>query len=183
MGTTLKFSLLAIVTSLVLNTALAQEHPAQMADALSNILRMEGYWEGPATLNTEGKTYKVTMYVDFRKTDDGRGLTLYQWWADPELGTYKGTSLVGYSTNDEKVHWLTVDNFGTAHEHLGTWISADHFFMQANETIQQKKFIEEVDLVFKDNNTLELNEVGTLNGEVIENIKATFHRKMRKSTK
>ena len=57
-----------------------------------------------------------------------------EWFSDPEIGTMKGVNLIGYIPNDGLIHWFSVDNMGTAHVHIGSWDTPDHFSMQAEAT-------------------------------------------------
>jgi len=158
------------------NFGYTQNPSTPVPKALSDILRLEGSWQGEATMTLEGKTYTFTYYADFRKTADGSGLTMNEWFTHPDLGTLKGSNLIGYNANDQMIHWFSVDNFGTAHDHLGKWTSADHFTMQANEVQQGKKLNEKIDMVFTGNNQLELVLVARLNDEVFQKANVTFHR-------
>jgi hypothetical protein len=102
-------------------------------------------------------------------------------FTDPALGTLVGNNLIGYNVHDGKIHWFSVDNFGTAHEHLGNWISEDHFYMEANEIQNKKKFLEKINLKFKGKNEVELTLIASLDGKVFEEIKVDFYR-LPKST-
>jgi hypothetical protein len=165
-----------IIVLLSANAPFRTQAQNQMPVALTNLMKLLGKWEGKATLMTGGQKHEFTYYVDFKKTADGSGLYMDEWFTDAQLGTMKGSNLIGYNNNDNKIHWFSVDNFGTAHDHLGVWKTNNHFYMQANEIQQKKKFLEKIDLVFKDDNTLEFALVSTLDNKEIEKGSAVFHR-------
>jgi hypothetical protein len=57
-------------------------------------------------------------------------ISLYFDLGDPDGGNRNGSEIK-----------FNVDNFGIAHEHPGSWISEDHFYMQANEIQNKKNFL------------------------------------------
>lgn len=166
---------LAITIFFISNFSFAQDQPA-IAKPMSDLLKLEGKWEGPAKLKINGKSYEFSYYADFLKTADGSGLYMQEWFNAPGLGNLKGSNLIGYNANDSKIHWFSVDNFGTAHDHIGIWKSGNHFFMQANEIQGKKKFVEKIDLTLRDNDTMEFLLIATIDGKETENGIATFHR-------
>lgn len=166
--------LTAFVTLLFFNVVNAQQ-PPQPPKALTDLLRFEGKWEGPATFTMEGKTHQFTYYADFRRTADGSGLYMDEWFDAPGLGAMKGANLIGYNANDGKIHWFSVDNFGTTHDHLGVWKAPDHFFMQARETQGGKKFVENIEVTLTRPDTMDLLITATLDGKETLRCVATFH--------
>lgn len=148
----------------------------QIPGALAGLMRLEGSWEGPARMMLEGKNYQFTYTAVFKKAADGMGLTMEEGFTHSELGTLKGSNLIGFNANDGKIHWFSVDNFGTAHDHLGHWISEDHFYMQAGEIQQKKKFVEKINMKFNGKNQLELSLTASLDGKVFEEIRVDFQR-------
>lgn len=175
--------LLVLSAALLLVTAFAQQTLAQppTSPALESILRFEGRWSGQATLVLEGKTFQFAYHADFKKTSDGKGLYMEEWFTSPELGEMKGSNLIGFNANDGKIHWFSVDNFGTTHDHLGTWKTADHFAMQTTEMQGGKKFVEKIDMKVRSNELMDLTLVGTLGGKEFEKLSVTFHREAMSS--
>lgn len=170
--TTFKTILAAVLLLFALNMVNAQETP----QALSDLMRLEGHWEGQATLVLDGKTYTFPYHFDFKKTAGGSGLLMEEWFNSTELGKLSGTNLIGYNANDDKIHWFSVDNFGTTHDHTGTWKSREHFYMETTETIQKKKYVEKINLIFKGNDTLELSLLATLDGKEYEKVSVLIQR-------
>lgn len=141
------------------------------------IERFEGKWEGDAVLTVEGSTFQFPYHTDFKKAADGAGLMADEWFTHKDLGSLKALNVIGYNANDGKIHWFTVDNFGTTHDHLGQWKSDDHFTMEANEKKAGKKYREVISMKFKDKNTVVVELTGTLAGKVTEKLSLTMKRK------
>lgn len=149
---------------------------AQTPTPLENLFRLEGNWEGEATLILDGNSFNFTYYADFKKNDEGSGMYMEEWFSHPDLGSLKGYNLIGYNSRDEKIHWFSVDNFGTCHEHLGLWITNDHFYMEVTEKHQGKKFEEKIDLIFINENEVSFHLVATIGGKLFEDAFVVFHR-------
>ncbi len=175
--TTFQTILAAVLLLFAINMVNAQETP----QALSDLMKLEGHWEGQATLDLKGKTYTFPYYADFKKTADGSGLLMEEWFNSEELGKLMGTNLIGYNANDGKIHWYTIDNFGTTHDHVGKWKSPEHFYMETSEMMQKEKYVEKIDMIFKGNNTLALSIVATLGGSEYEKVRVTFQRVQKSS--
>jgi hypothetical protein len=152
----------------------AQSVHAQAPTALTKIMNLEGKWEGPATLVLNGTTYNFTYKFEFKKTANGSGLYMDETFTHAGLGTLYGANLIGYNANDGKIHWLSVDNFGTCHDHLGVFISNNHFYMDVHETAGGQPFFEKIDIQFKGNNKIEITLEASLNGQVFETVSGTF---------
>jgi hypothetical protein len=176
MKTNFKALFMAVVLIFTLNFSSAQNESDKVPKALADIMKFEGYWQGPAKLTLEGKTYSFIYFADFKKTANGSGLTMDESFTIPELGTLVGANLIGYNSNDGNIHWFSVDNFGTTHEHIGNWISPNHFAMQVTEMQKGKKMFEKIDLVMKGNDQMEFSLVASLDDVVFEKGDATFKR-------
>src|SRR6187401_3289062 len=116
--------ILALLLSLAINTSFAQT-PIQW----TRTLQFEGHWSGDATLNLGGQVFIVEYHVEFQPAVDGNVLTMNEWFSDAALGEFKGANLIGYSPYDDQIHWFSADNFGTAHEHTGSWSNPRRFTM------------------------------------------------------
>jgi len=145
-------------------------------DPMADFARLEGRWEGKATLVLEGNTFTFTYYAEFKKTSDGKGMLMEESFNSPELGALHGTNLIGYNANDGKIHWFSVDNFGTTHDHSGTWKNRDHFSMSTRETVNNMAYVEEIDLKFTGEDSMELSLLATMDGKEYETIAASFKR-------
>lgn len=150
--------------------------PLTAQTPLENLFRLEGNWAGEATLILEGNTFTFTYYADFKKNDEGSGMYMEEWFSHPDLGSLKGYNLIGYNARDQKIHWFSVDNFGTTHDHLGYWKTPDHFYMEATEKHGGKKFEEKIDIIFKNNDEITLHLIATIGGQLFEDVVVIFHR-------
>lgn len=173
MKTTIKSILAGTLLLWASNFVQAQQ---EMPQQLTDILRLEGSWEGKAALTLEGKSYSFVYRAKFNKTAGGNGLYMDEWFDAPDLGKLMGANLIGFNANDGNVHWFSVDNFGTTHDHLGTWKDGQHFYMEANEMMDNKKFIEKIDMVFRSADTMDLVLVASIDGNEFEKLNIQFKR-------
>ena len=151
------------------------ETPAE----ISNLMKFVGDWESDATLTTEGKTVKVNYWVKCKTTADGKGIFADEGFSNPELGTMKGANLAGFDPIDAKVKWFSVDNMGTAHEHIGDWISPEHLVLLHDGTREGKQYVEKLDFIFTSENEMTFKLVGTLDGKQIALGEGVFHKKIK----
>jgi hypothetical protein len=167
-----KITMLVLMIGLGLSNANSQDVP----EALSSIFRLEGNWQGPATLVLDGNTYNFTYHANFVRSAENTSLYMEESFTHADLGTLKGYNLIGYNVRDERIHWFSVDNFGTTHDHIGYWKSADHFYMETTEKHAGKKFEEMIDIVFIDNDHVSIHFVAKLANVVFEDITVSFIR-------
>lgn len=106
----------------------------------------------------------------------GYGLTMDEWFEHPDLGKLLGRSLIAYNSHDSKIHWFSVDNNGTAHEHLGVWKAKDHFYMDVTEMTSDGQYVEKIELFLKGKDVLEMRYMSTMNGKEKESMSATYRR-------
>lgn len=177
MKSLLKFTLPAIVLSVVTMTSDAQEMKPEVPMAVQNLMKFVGDWEAKATLSMEGKTYHVEYMVSCKKTSDGNGLYADEWFTNPDLGTLKGANLAGYDPYDKKIKWFSVDNMGTTHEHTGEWKTPDHLFIEHAGMREGKKYVEKIDFHFMGENELHFKLAATLNGVDAEKAEGVFRKK------
>jgi hypothetical protein len=163
-------------------------HPSfAQADSLPStdlklLLELEGYWEAAATMQTGGKEYRFPYYADFRKTAANSGLVMQEWCNIPGLGKLNGTNLIGIDPYDGKVHWYTVDNQGTTHEHRGAFKDREHFGMIHKGNREGKAYEEAVQFVREGKDKLAFKLVAKLDDQEIQVITGTFQRKPRKAS-
>ena len=143
---------------------------------LENLFRLEGSWSGEATLIYDGITFNFIYYAEFKKTDEGSGMLMEEWFSHPDLGSLKGYNLIGYNARDEKIHWFSVDNFGTCHDHPGYWKTNDHFYMEATEKHGGKKYEEKIDIIFKNENEISIKLIASIGGQVFQDLFVSFRK-------
>jgi hypothetical protein len=93
------------------------------------------------------------------------------------VGKLDGNNLAGVSTYDGQIHWYSVDNMGTTHEHIGEFSDATHFIMIHKSMQEGKEFVETLNIEFPKPDILTLKQTNMLNGEETAVISGTFHRK------
>ncbi len=169
----LKSGIMATVMLLTMGTSYSQPVP----DQWTRTLELEGHWSGAATLVVGNDAFPVNYHTDFHAAVDGQALTMDEWFSDATLGDFKGTNLIGYSPYDDQIHWFSVDNFGTAHEHTGSWSNARHFHMEHQSIQGGQPFVEIIDLRLSAMNTrVKLKLVATLGGDTVQVIKGTLFK-------
>ena len=171
MSTKFKRNLALIILGLNFSAASAQTPPD-----LENLFRLEGKWQGPAVLIFDGNTFNFTYYADFRKNEEGIGMFMDESFSHPDIGTLIGYNLIGYNSRDEKIHWFSVDNFGTCHDHFGYWKSPNHFYMETSEKRGGKKFEEKIDLIIVSPTEITLKLIALLGGQVFQEVTVTFFK-------
>jgi hypothetical protein len=169
MITKFKHSLLILITGLSFITANAQT-------PLENLFRLEGSWAGEATLFYDGNTFNFAYYAEFKKNDESSGMYMDEWFSHPDIGTLKGYNVIGFNARDQKIHWFSVDNFGTCHDHLGYWKTNDHFYMEATEKHGGKKFEEKIDITFKSDDEITLHLIATIGGQLFQDVLVIFRK-------
>jgi hypothetical protein len=155
----------------------AQEQAAGQPRDLQYIMEIAGNWEGPATMKTDGKELHFTYHADFKKIAAGNGLDMHEWCDIPGMGKMDGGNLIGFDPNDGKIHWYSVDNMGTTHEHVGSFSDHDHFSMVHKSMHEGKEYLETLEMVRKGKDKLYIKLVGMTNGKEDEVITADFQRK------
>jgi hypothetical protein len=158
--------------------ATAQTSQDAPASQLKMLLQLKGFWEAKTAIIKMGdKENTIPYYANFKTTADNNGLLMNEWATIPGLGKLNGTNLVGVNPFDGKVHWFSVDNMGTAHEHIGAFSDARHFLMVYKEMQDDKEFQETVAMELISRDEMKLNITAMLDGKEIETISATFQRK------
>jgi hypothetical protein len=88
--------------------------PAQVA-----IKSLIGKWTGNGTIQSEGKTHKVTMSWDCVAAAGGTGAKCKASIVGIPGFTYEFDDLWALSPADGLVHWYTITNAGEVHDHQG----------------------------------------------------------------
>lgn len=172
-----KIQQVLLVTGLFATASALGQTSAPMSSQLKMLLQLKGNWEtNAATMKTEGKEYQFAYYADFKTTSDNNGIVMHEWATIPGMGKLDGTNLAGINMYDGKVHWFSVDNMGTTHEHIGEFTNSKHFSMTYKGPQEGKAYVETLTMDFTDTNTLQLKQVGTLDGKEAVLITGTFHR-------
>ncbi|MCX6221544.1 MAG: hypothetical protein NTZ69_11210 [Bacteroidia bacterium] len=158
------------------STKIADKEP-EVPVAIKNLMKFLGKWEADATFIMEGKTYKVLYLMSCIEAADGNGLYIEEGFTHPDLGVVKGANLVGFDSVDSEIKWFSVDNLGSAHEHIGVWKTPGHLGIEYNGIHDGKKYVEKVDFIFIGKDELDFKLSGTLDGVEIEMGDGVLHKK------
>jgi hypothetical protein len=172
---------LAFMAALLLTATLSKSQTNGIADKATNqlklLLQFNGFWETKeAVMKAAGKEYRFAYYADFKTASANNAILMHEWADIPGVGKLDGNNLAGVSTYDGKIHWYSVDNMGTTHEHIGEFSDATHFTMIHKSTQDGKEFIETLQMEFPKPGILTLKQTSTLDGEETVAISGTFHR-------
>ncbi|MCX6246132.1 MAG: hypothetical protein NTW10_00225 [Bacteroidetes bacterium] len=163
---------------LMISSVYSQE---QKIDAgISNFSKYLGTWHSHFTMKAGGKTEVVDYTVVYTPVAEGHGVYMEETATSPTMGNYKCSNLIGYDPYAKKLHWYSVDNMGTAHDHTFTWVTPDHFTLAHSSLRDGKKYTESIDCKYKSENSCFLSYVVTLDGKEVEKSEGTFDRETNK---
>ncbi len=139
-----------------------------------------GQWSGQADLDLGGSLFVVTYNLDFKSAVDGSAMTMDESFDDPALGSFRGANLIGLNATDGLIHWFSADNFGTAHEHTGSWVNPRHFYMVHESLAGGQTFREEIHFRMRANGTrMIVDLVATLDGAIVQTISGTIYKQQQ----
>jgi hypothetical protein len=161
-------------------TAFSHAQDNKPADPIQKLMRLSGSWVSKCDMMYEGENYDIVYHVVFKPVSDGHGLLGEESFSGPVLGIYHGSSLIGFDPYDRKIHWYTVDNTGTTHDHVGNWTDPDQFEMVHKSTRDKKAYHEKLSIRFTGKDQYEVIFIATLDGKVIETLEGTFKREILK---
>jgi hypothetical protein len=170
-----------MVSCLVLaSAACAQSDTPPTPEILKRVLTLEGKWEAKASMQMGGKSYNFEYTMHFRKTADGNGLYMDEKATIPEIGKLVGGNVIGFDPYGQKLHWFSVDNFGTTHGHIGELVDKDHVRLLHESQRDGKPYREVIDFQWKSSKEIYVRLLGTLDGQTEEVLEGTFIRKSQK---
>ena len=139
---------------------------------------LTGNWESTdAVLDLAGTIFNVNYFVDFNKSSDGSGVVMYEKCTIPGIGKLNGANLIGFDPFDGKYHWFSVDNFGTTHDHIGSFSEEGHFYMEHQSLRGEDVFQEKIWVDWLGPDQIKLKLVATLNGVTEQVAEGIFKRK------
>jgi hypothetical protein len=171
---------LIVTGALIAMPAMSQMNSTseKAAEQLKMLLQFRGLWEtNAAVMKTGGKEYSFAYYADFKTASADNAIVMHEWANIPGMGTLDGNNLAGVNMQDGKIHWYSVDNMGTTHEHVGEFADQHHFAMVHKSMQEGKEFVETLEIEFAEPDTLVLKQTATLGGEEVVLVTGTFHRK------
>ena len=143
-------------------------------EVLKKVLTLVGKWEGEAKLKMGAQEFNFLYKVDFRSLPHGQGLYMEETGDIPDLGQLIGTNLIGFDPIEGKLHWFSVDNLGTTHDHIGELRDSNHLVLVHQSKRDGKNFLETTDILWKKPEGISINLKATLDGEVEEEISVDF---------
>lgn len=173
------FTTALVLFGLCVGVANAQEQAPVTPEILKTALRLEGKWEANTSAQIGGKAYAFKYNMHFRKTASGSGLLMYETANIPDIGKLDGSNLIGYDPYDGKLHWFSVDNLGTTHDHTGELLNKDHLRLVHESSREGKPYREQIDVEWISADRVKMKLVTTLGGNVEEVLEGTFVRRSR----
>ena len=158
-------------------TVRSQNKPMAVPDILQKIMNWEGDWQANLTMKMGGKTSTSKDYISFSKAADGSGVSAKEWMDSPQGGKVYITHLVGYNMEEKRLHWFSVDNMGGCGDAIGTLTGDNHIHLVASGKENGKPVKSSIDLVIKNNDTVDFNLVVTVDGKPVRTGMGTFTRK------
>ena len=160
---------------LVALSGFSQEKGPKTDKSITNFARCMGSWHANLNQTVNKKVQVIDYTIVFSSIADGSGVYMEETAKSPE-GTYLCSNLVGYDPYEKKLHWYSVDNMGTAHDHVAKWKSPDHFVLTHNSLRNGKKYSEDVDMVFSGDKSIAMKYTEKLDGKVTVKSEGTFER-------
>ena len=143
---------------------------------LQKVLDWEGEWEANLTMNMGGKTATGVDHIKWSKASDGKAATGMQWMDSPMGGKYYASHLVGYNMEDKHLHWFVVDNMGQCQESWAEMAGDNHIRLKYSGKKDGKPISSTVDLMIKDQNTVDFKSVLMEGGKTTETSMGTYKR-------
>jgi hypothetical protein len=171
---------LLIALCIVSKTTYAQTETPPTPEILKRVLSLEGKWEAKGYMQMGGKSYSFRYFMHYRKTADGNGLYMDENATIPGVGKLIGGNIIGFDPFEQKLHWFSVDNLGTTHDHIGELIDKNHLRLIHESQREGKTYREEIDFVWKSPKEVYVKLIGTLDGKTEEVLEGTFVRKSQK---
>lgn len=179
----MKKIILTAITLLILSglyEVRAQDKPMPKPAEFQKIASWKGDWEAKITSKMGDQTSTSIDHVSWSMTADGNGMLMKQWMNSPKGGKYQGTHLVGYNMEDKHVHWFLVDNMGQCLDQIVEMAGDNHLRLSNSGKKDGKPTQSTVDLVLKDMNTVDFNQVVMLDGKTVQTMMGTYKRKAAK---
>ncbi|MBK8501279.1 MAG: DUF1579 family protein [Saprospiraceae bacterium] len=158
------------------NIAVGQSGPTCGLGNLGWLSNLDGHWQALVKITIGQEQSETMYYADFSTTSDGQAVLMKEESDIPNVGKLHGTNLIGFDPNDGKIHWFTVDNLGTTHEHIGSFSNQHHFVMARHSMQNGKNYKEDISMHLKGSDNLDLKVTATIDGVIQEIIEGTFVR-------
>ena len=165
--------IMMLAAMLISSYVIAQEMPAGQ----KNLMQFKGKWKSTdIKMTMGGKTYGGEFVVECEAVNGNTGIHASEKFTNDELGTMLAEDLFGYDPNLQQIHMYTIDNMGTTHDHVGYWIDDHHLFVEYQGVVEGKMYVEQVDMVIANANTMNFKLTGMLNGETVQTAVGTYKK-------
>lgn len=169
----LKLFILALVCGIFISNGFAQEMPKTQKD----LQRFVGDWRcKDAKIIMGGKTFTIDYHFNVKPAIDGAGLVADEFFDHPELGKMRGLNMVNYDPGTAEIHWYSIDNQGTCHDHICTWIDNDHFYFQVQGLNKGKPYTEKANCDFMPDGKMNFKIVTEEDGKVVSSGSGVFSK-------
>jgi hypothetical protein len=126
------------------------------------------------------KPYTGSFYFNAVSVLEGKGIYADEGFDHPELGSMRGLNLMSFDPNLNIIHWYTIDDRGTCHDHLGYWTDDNTFYAQYQGIVEGKIYVEKIYFSFENNDRISFRLVGEMNGIVSESMSGIFKKSAQK---
>lgn len=160
---------------------LSAQNGTDFPESWKTMLKLEGLWTGPCTMILPNKSYQIKYSFHFKSILDGTGMQMDENFQHAELGYFQGTNLIGYDPYEKLIHWFSVDNMGTTHDHLIRWISVNRIEVEHKSIQNGKKYTEHGFLQFNNDQTIEVHLIAKSDNKIVQELNGTL-LKQKKTT-
>jgi hypothetical protein len=157
-------------------TLYAQEGKAVIPAEIQKLNIFLGNWKGDMSFSNEKGQNLITTHISFHAVAGGCGVIADESMPDPTLGEVKGVDIFGYDPYAGKLHCFTVDNAGTAHDHICTWKSDQNLYMEHNSVRNGKKYSEKINCLMMGKDAIEFKAETFIDGKVSETMAGVYRR-------
>jgi len=170
MARLLKGCIMSVMAIVILSAgAKAQQGNAATPPEVQNLMKFVGMWKGNMTMtDSQQKTHTIKQTVVCTPIAGGNGIYVEEAAESAEMGKMTGSDIMGYDPYAKQLHCFTVDNMGTAHDHLCTWKSDDHLYMEHNSMRDGKNYQEKIDMIFKGKDMMQFSMTTWSDGKQME---------------
>jgi hypothetical protein len=167
-----------LIILIFLNTLSISSYSQELPDAQKNLQRFVGNWLCKDLSLTIGeKPYKGVFFFNCKSVLDGKGIYAEEGFDNAELGNMRGLNLMSYDPNLKLIHWYTIDDKGTCHDHIGYWTDRDHFYAEYQGIVEETVYVEKIYFGFITDSKIDFRLTGENNGVVTEKITGEFVKK------
>ena len=145
-------------------------------EILKTAMKLEGRWQANARLSLGDQNHSFVYTLHFRKTAAGNALSMDEHAEVQGVGELFGSNLIGFDPYESRLHWFSVDNFGTTHDHVGQLVGPGHLRLTHESQREGKPFREQIDFVWRAADEINARLVATLGGQVVETLEGKFIR-------